>query len=226
MKNERQYLPPDEIYRRSFAMIEREFGDYKVDGEEMLVRTRIAHTTADVEFAKTFRFHPRAIVAGVKALREGRNIYTDVSMVSSGIRVRLGDHYRGKLICHLYDEGITEEAQRRGTTKSAAALTKGVPSFERGIVAIGNAPTALFELIDLIKEGKADPALVIGVPVGFVGAAESKQELMELDIPFISNPDRRGGSPIAAAIVNGLIALAQVDDRPVSELNDLDPQGK
>jgi len=226
MINERQYLPPEEIYKRSFAMIEREFGDYKVGEEEMLVRTRIAHTTADVEFAKTFRFHPRAIEAGVKALREERNIYTDVSMVSSGIRVRLGENYSGKLICHLYDEGIAEEAKRRGTTKSAAALTKGVPSFERGIVAIGNAPTALFELIDLIKEGKADPALVIGVPVGFVGAAESKLELMELDIPFITNPDRRGGSPIAAAIVNGLIALAQQHDRAVNESHDQVTRGK
>lgn len=207
-KLERQYIPPAEIYRRSFNIISREFGDYSVPEDEMLIRTRIAHTTADVEFAKTFRFHEKAIDSGVQAIRRGRNIFTDVSMVSSGIRPRIGDTVYGKLLCFLYDEGIAEEAIRRGTTKSAAAMTKGISHYRDGIVAIGNAPTALFELIDLIKEGKAEPALIVGVPVGFVGAAESKQELMELDIPFISNPDRRGGSPIAAAIVNGLIALA------------------
>ncbi|MCK5197792.1 MAG: precorrin-8X methylmutase [Spirochaetales bacterium] len=208
-KKERQYLEPAEIYRRSFSIIEKEFGNYKVDDDEMLIRTRIAHTTADVEFSKTFQFHPRAINAGIEALKTGKNIFTDVSMVSSGIRARMMDDFRGELLCFLYDEGITEEAKRRETTKSAAAMTKGVPFYKGGIVAIGNAPTALFELIDLIKEGKAKPALVVGVPVGFVGAAESKQELAKLDIPYITNPDRKGGSPIAAAIVNGLIALVQ-----------------
>ncbi len=207
IKRERQYLEPDEIYRRSFSIIKIEFGDYRVDDDEMLIRTRIAHTTADIEFSKTFQFHPDAIKAGISAINSGKNIFTDVSMVSSGIRTRLMDDYSGELLCFLYDEGISEEAKRRGTTKSAAAMTKGSSFYKGGIVAIGNAPTALFELIDLIKEGKAEPALVVGVPVGFVGAAESKQELAELDIPYITNPDRRGGSPIAAAIVNGLIAL-------------------
>lgn len=207
-KKERQYLEPDEIYRRSFAIIKKEFGDYRVEEKEMLVRTRIAHTTADVEFSKTFVFHPRAIEAGIKAINGGKNIFTDVSMVTSGIRPRLQNGFKGELGCFLYDDEIAEEAKRRSTTKSAAAMTKGASFYIEGIVAIGNAPTALFELIDMIKEGKASPALVVGVPVGFVGAAESKRELMELDTPFITNPDRRGGSPIAAAIVNGLIALA------------------
>ncbi|MDA3809418.1 MAG: precorrin-8X methylmutase [Spirochaetaceae bacterium] len=208
IKKERQYLEPDEIYKRSFAIINEEYGDYKVEEKEMLIRTRIAHTTADVEFSKTFSFHKDAISAGIKAIQNGKNIFTDVSMVSSGIRPRIPNAYAGELMCFLYDEEISGEARKRGTTKSAAAITKGVPFYENGIVAIGNAPTALFELIDLIKEGKANPALIVGVPVGFVGAAESKLELMELDVPFITNPDRRGGSPIAAAIVNGIITLA------------------
>ncbi len=206
---ERQYLEPDEIYRRSFAIIKSEFGDYAVEEEQMLIRTRIAHTTADVEFSKTFQFHSGAIEAGINAIKSGKNIFTDVSMVSSGIRPRIEEDFKGELLCFLYDQGIAEEAKRRETTKSAVAMTKGAPHYKGGIVAIGNAPTALFELIDLIKEGKAEPALVVGVPVGFVGAAESKQELAQLDIPYITNPDRRGGSPIAAAIVNGLIALAR-----------------
>jgi precorrin-8X/cobalt-precorrin-8 methylmutase len=204
----RQYLPPEEIYKRSFEGIQRDFGDYTADEDEMLIRTRIAHTSADVEFAKSFAFHPRAIAAGIGALRAGKNIVTDVSMVEAGIRSRLPDDYPGKLQCFLYDEGVAAEAKRSGSTKAAVALAGACDDFEDGIVAIGNAPTALFELIDLIGEGKARPALVIGVPVGFVGAAESKVELMEMDIPFISNPHRRGGSPLAAAIVNGLIHLA------------------
>lgn len=205
---ERQYLEPAEIYKRSFAIIKEEFGEYRCDDKEMLIRTRIAHTTADVEFAKTFHFHQNAIEAGIKAIKDEKNIFTDVSMVLSGIRPRIPSSYRGELHCFLYDAEIEEEARRRGTTKSAAAITKGVSTYAGGIVAIGNAPTALFELIDLIKNGTAAPALIVGVPVGFVGAAESKIELMELEIPWISNPDRRGGSPLAAAIVNGLIHLA------------------
>ena len=204
----RQYLPPKEIYARSFSQIHKDFGSYTASDEEMLIRTRIAHTSADVEFAKSFIFHPEAISAGVGALRQGQNIVTDVSMVESGIRSRLPETYQGRLECFLYDEDVAAEAERVGSTKSAVALAGATGDFSGGIVAIGNAPTALFELIDLIGEGRAHPALVVGVPVGFVGAAESKAELMALDVPFISNPDRRGGSPLAAAIVNGLIHLA------------------
>lgn len=160
-----------------------------MEEKEMLIRTRIAHTTADVEFSKTFQFHKDAIPAGVKAIEQGKNIFTDVSMVSSGIRPRIQSGFEGELLCFLYDDEIGDEAKRRGTTKSAAAMTMGVPFYEGGIVAIGNAPTALFELIDMIKEGTARPALIVGFPVGFVG-----------------------GSPIAAAIVNGIIALSNRDN--------------
>jgi precorrin-8X/cobalt-precorrin-8 methylmutase len=208
MKNERQYLSPDEIYRRSYEIIEKEFGPAGKNKKEQLIRTRIAHSTADVDFAKTFVFHSCAVDAGINAIRRGANIFTDVAMVASGIRPRMEPWIKGELLCFLYDDDVAEEAVRRGTTKSAAAITKGVQNFREGIVAIGNAPTALFELIDLIKAGRASPALVVGVPVGFVGAPEAKKELMGLDTPYITNPGRRGGSPIAAAIVNGLIHLA------------------
>ena len=204
----RQYLEPQEIYRRSFSMIQEEFGEVDWLAGEALVRTRIAHTSADTEFAKTFCFHSKAIDAGVQALRQGESIVTDVSMVASGVRCRLPQDYSGDLHCLLYDDGVAQEAKEKGSTKSAVALARAMQNFDGGIVAIGNAPTALFELIDLIQERKASPALVVGVPVGFVGAAESKEELMALDIPWISNPDRRGGSPLAAAIVNALIHLA------------------
>ncbi len=204
----RQYLEPKEIYRRSYAEIAKEFGDYTGPADEMLIRTRIAHAMADVELAKTFVLHPKAVSSGVSALSSGANIVTDVTMVEAGIKSRLPEDYGGRLSCFLNHAGVAEEAKRVGGTKSAVALALGIGEFDGGIVAIGNAPTALFELIDLIGEGRASPALVVGVPVGFVGAAESKLELMELDVPYISNPDRRGGSPLAAAIVNGLLHLA------------------
>lgn len=204
----RQYIKPDDIYKKSFSIIKDEFGEFSADKDEMLIRTRIAHTTADIEYAKTFKFHKYAIKAGVNALISNMNIVTDVTMVLSGIKPRLASNYSGELKCFLYDDDIADEAIRRGTTKSAAAITKSITFLKNGIVAIGNAPTALFELIDLVKDGKVNPALIVGVPVGFVGAAESKIELNKLDIPYITNLDRRGGSPVAAAIVNGLIALS------------------
>lgn len=212
MREGRQYLRPQEIYRRSFKIIAKEFGEYRCEERELLLRTRIAHTTADVEFAKSFIFHPQAIKSGVRALQEERDIYTDVSMVSSGVRSRLPEGYTGRLSCMLYSEEAAQLALNCRMTKSAAAIRLARGTYDRGIVAIGNAPTALFELIDLIKEGLVRPALVIGVPVGFVGAAESKQELLALDIPYITNPDRRGGSTIAAALINGLITLSGAED--------------
>lgn len=206
--DDRQYLTPDEIYRRSFGLIQEAFGNFTVPEKQYFIYTKIAHATADVDFAKTFLVDEAAVKAGIDALRNGRNIITDVSMVKAGIRKNLLKDYSGEVMCFLYDDDIAESASGRGTTKSAAAMTKASDFMEGGIVAIGNAPTALFELIDLIKEGKAKPALVVGTPVGFVGAAESKEELSRLDTPFITNLGKRGGSPIAAAVVNGLLTLA------------------
>ncbi|MDC7240538.1 MAG: precorrin-8X methylmutase [Spirochaetales bacterium] len=208
MKKDRQYIEPDEIYRRSFSLIREAFGDRWPDEPEREIIKRIAHTTADVDFALTFQMSPDAIVKGVEAIRAGKGIVTDVSMVMAGIRKEPLAKYGCPLNCLLYDEGVAEEAAKRGTTKAAVAIGKAAPLYEGGIVSIGNAPTALFELIDLVKAGKAAPALIVGVPVGFVGAAESKIELIESGIPFISNPSKRGGSPIAATIVNGLCTLA------------------
>jgi len=206
--NDRQYLKPEEIYKRSFSLIRDAFSDFTAPEKESFIYTKIAHATADVEFAKTFLISDDAVESGIKSILNNKNIVTDVSMVKSGIRINLFEGYTGEVRCFLYDADIAGKAVSRGTTKSAAAITKASEFMEGGIVAIGNAPTALFELIDLIKEGKAKPALIVGIPVGFVGAAESKEELSRLNIPFITNLDKRGGSPIAAAVVNGLITLA------------------
>jgi precorrin-8X/cobalt-precorrin-8 methylmutase len=212
MTKDRQYIEPAEIYRRSFALIREAFGDRWPEGPEQEIIKRIAHTTADVDFALTFRMSDDALKKGVEALRGGKGIVTDVSMVSAGIRKEPLERFGCSLNCLLYDEGVAAEAKERGTTKAAVAIGRAAPLYEGGIVSIGNAPTALFELLDLIKEGKAAPALIVGVPVGFVGAAESKLELMEAGVPFISNPCKRGGSPIAATVVNGLCTLAEKDE--------------
>ncbi len=212
MIKDRQYIEPAEIYRRSFALIKEAFGDRWPEGPEQEIIKRIAHTTADVDFALTFQMSDDALKKGVQALRRGKGIVTDVSMVSAGIRKEPLARLGCTLSCLLYDEGVAAEAKERGTTKAAVAIGRAAPLYEGGIVSIGNAPTALFELLDLIRAGKAAPALIVGVPVGFVGAAESKLELMASGVPFISNPSKRGGSPIAATIVNGLCTLAEKDE--------------
>lgn len=212
MKKDRQYLEPAEIYRRSFSLIQEAFGKRWPTGPRQELIKKIAHTTADVDFALTFEMSSDAIEKGVQALRSSCGIVTDVSMVAAGIRKEAPGRLGCTINCLLYDDGVAEEAKKRGTTKSAVAIGQAAPLYRGGIVAIGNAPTALFELIDLVKAGKAAPALIIGVPVGFVGAAESKRELIASGTPFISNPDKRGGSPIAATIVNGLCTLAEKSD--------------
>ncbi len=205
----RQYLSPDDIYRESFGIIRRDFGEFWQNTPEMEVFKRIAHATADVEFAKTFTVMAEAVERGVEAIRSGKNIVTDAKMVQAGIYYSQLQDAESRIHCLLYDEGVAEEAAQRGTTKTAVAIARALPLWaDGGIVAIGNAPTALFEVIDLIQAGEASPALVIGVPVGYVGAAEAKQELIASGIPCISNPGRRGGSSIAATCVNALITLA------------------
>ena len=212
MEKERQYIEPAEIYRRSFALIKEAFGDRWPTGQNQEIIKRIAHTTADVDFALTFQMSDDAIDKGIAAIRAGKGVVTDVSMVVAGIRKEAPARFGCEINCLLYNDGVAEEAQERKTTKSAVAIGRAAPLYDGGIVSIGNAPTALFELIDLVKAGKANPALIIGVPVGFVGAAESKIELINSGISFISNPCKRGGSPIAATIVTGLFTLAEKDD--------------
>ena len=151
MIKDRQYIEPAEIYRRSFALIREAFGERWPEGPEQEIIKRIAHTTADVDFALTFRMSDDALQKGVEALRNGRGIVTDVSMVSAGIRKEPLERFGCDLNCLLYDEGVAADAKARGTTKAAVAIGRAAPLYEGGIVAIGNAPTALFELLDLIK---------------------------------------------------------------------------
>ncbi len=201
-------MKPHEIESKSFEIIRSRLGDYEAPEAVLDVVIRIAHTTGDVEFAKRCTVPEASVRAGVEALRAGGNVVTDVEMVRTGIRSAQVERLGGKVLCFLNDPQVAERARSRGTTRSAAAMVEAADHMEGGVVAIGNAPTALFALCDMVEAGTSRPALIVGVPVGFVGAAESKERLTGLDIPYITVLGERGGSPIAAAAVNALIKRA------------------
>ena len=201
-------MRPEEIEKRSFAIIEEEAGNHRFSVQQWPIVRRIIHTTADFEYLQTIRFHPDAVSAGIKAIRSGQTVVTDTNMARVGIRSRDLQPYGAIVRCFMDDPRIHQVARQQNTTRAAAAVDAAVESIETGIYVIGNAPTALLRLIERIEKGEARPALVIGFPVGFVNAAESKAALAELDIPHITNSGRKGGSNVAASVVNALILSA------------------
>ena len=201
-------MRPEEIEKRSFAIIEEEAGNHRFSVQQWPIVRRIIHTTADFEYLQTIRFHPDAVSAGIKAIRSGQTVVTDTNMARVGIRSRDLQPYGAIVRCFMDDPRIHQVARQQNTTRAAAAVDAAVESIETGIYVIGNAPTALLRLIERIEKGETRPALVIGFPVGFVNAAESKAALAELDIPHITNSGRKGGSNVAASVVNALILSA------------------
>lgn len=201
-------IQPEEIEALSFQMIDEEFGSHSFTKEQYKVVQRIVHTSADFQLGKGILFHEKAIETGIEAIRNGEPIYADVNMIVSGISKKRIEKYGGSVNVFNQDEDVIEEAKRLNTTRAIISVRKATKQFNGGIYLIGNAPTALLELIRLIKEGQAKPSLVIGLPVGFVSALESKQELAKLDVPFITNNERKGGSTITVAAVNALSLLA------------------
>ncbi len=204
----RYHVPPEEIEARSFAIVERLTPWLPADAAEREVVVRLVHATGDPEVAASVRMSPGAVAAGAAALRAGRPIFVDVGMALAGISRRLADRLGCRLACLLDLPGVAEEARRSGFTRAAAAVRLAGPQLSGGVVAIGNAPTALLALLDLVDAGLALPALIVGVPVGFVNAAEAKQELMRRDVPYLTLPGTRGGTPLAVAAVNALLRLA------------------
>jgi precorrin-8X/cobalt-precorrin-8 methylmutase len=191
------------IYRKSFATIrsEADLSGVPADLEKAVVR--MIHACGMVDLVGDVAWSPGAGAAGAAALRAGAPILCDAQMVAHGItRTRLPA--ANEVVCTLGDPGIAEDAAAGATTRSAAAVDRWVDRLGGAVVAIGNAPTALFRLLELVADGASRPALVVGIPVGFVGAAESKQALAESDLPFLTVHGRRGGSAIAAAAVNAL----------------------
>lgn len=201
---------PMDIEKRSFEIIGEELGEHSFTDEELLVVKRVIHTTADFEYKDLIEISPDAIKTAKEVLKNGAMIYTDTNMALSGVNKRGLNQVNGKIICYVNLEEVHIEAKEREITRSMAAVEKACND-NVDIFVFGNAPTALFRLKELIKEGKANPKLIIAVPVGFVGASESKENMSELNIPYITVNGRKGGSGVAAAIVNALIYM--VTDR-------------
>lgn len=202
-----QPIAPQDIEAESFRIIERELGPTRFSPEEFAVVRRTIHATGDFSFAENLRFHPQAVAAGLAAIRAGKNILVDVNMAASGISVALLARFGGRVLCRVAEAETVAQAKANGTTRSDAAMVRSIDD-NIGIVAIGNAPTALLKVMELIDQGLFAPDLVIGVPVGFVNASESKELLVEKNYPFITALGRKGGTPVAVAAVNALLRLA------------------
>jgi precorrin-8X/cobalt-precorrin-8 methylmutase len=202
-------MRPKEIEAESFRIIDREAGAHGFSPDQWQVVRRMIHTSADFDYMRTVRFHPQAIPAGAGAIQTGRAIVTDTNMAAAGIRKAELKLFGGAVKCFMDDPEIHAAAERSGTTRAEAAVDAAICEMQGGIYVVGNAPTALLRLIELLRSGTARPALIVGLPVGFVNAAESKSALAVLDHPFITNTGRKGGSNVAAAVVNALLLLTQ-----------------
>ncbi len=202
---------PEEIEKKSFEILSREQDFSAVPEEQLPIIQRVIHATADFEFKKTLIFHPDAVATGLRAIKEGKNILTDVEMVKTGINKRSLEQWGSKVICAIADEEVARASTETGRTRAEIAIEKRIGE-NVGIIAIGNAPTALLRVIDILNSPVHpfinSPILVIGVPVGFVKALESKAVLAGQQFPFITNLSRKGGTPVAVAIVNALLKMA------------------
>jgi len=201
-------MKPEDIEKLSFEIIDKEAGEHSFSPQTWNIVRRMIHTSADFEYMSTVRFHPDAIQLGINAIRSGKNIITDTEMAKVGIRKKELEHFGSEAMCFIHTPTVAELAKTAGITRAKAAADAAIPFMGGGICVVGNAPTALLRLIELVKEGKARPALIIGLPVGFVNAAESKAELMEMNFPYISNIGRKGGSNLAASVVNAISKMA------------------
>jgi len=203
---------PMEIENRSMEIIAPYLKDLHLDEAETKVYSRMIHAAGDVEYAPIIRMSKDAVSATKKALQSGCNIYTDVEMVRTGINKRKLESFGGRVFCRVADPEIRELAEREGITRSMAAMRSFGRELDGSVVAIGNAPTALFEVLRLVREDGQRPAVIVGIPVGFVGAADSKKELEQNGIvPYVTVEGTKGGSPIAVAVINAVMYL--IDNR-------------
>ena len=199
---------PMEIENKSMEIIAPYLKGLYLDEAETRVYSRIIHAAGDVDYAPLIHIHPKAIAAAQKALQAGCNIYTDVEMVRTGINKRKLAQFGGEVHCLIADPEVAALAKAKGITRSMAAMRTIGHALDGAVVAIGNAPTALYEVLRLAAEEDIRPAAIIGIPVGFVGAADSKRQLAaNRDIPYITVEGTKGGSPIAAAAVNAIMYL-------------------
>ncbi|WP_294376481.1 precorrin-8X methylmutase [uncultured Clostridium sp.] len=197
---------PMGIEEKSFEIIGKEMGEHSFTDEELLIIKRTIHTTADFEYKDIVEISKDAIETGKNLFRKGATIYTDTNMALNGINKMAVAKSGSRVICYVNEPEVHKEAKEKNITRSMAAVEKACAD-NVDIFVFGNAPTALFRLKELIKEGKAAPKLIIAAPVGFVGAAESKENMDELNIPYIRVRGRKGGSTVAAAIINALMYM-------------------
>lgn len=208
MITEIEHVLPSEIEHRSFEIIRQELKEAEIilPEENALVIERCIHTSADFDYAQNLAFSEGAVEKALKAIREGASIVTDTQMGRSGINKKCLAKYGGEVYCFMSDEDVAEKARKNGTTRAVASMEKACELEKKLIFAIGNAPTALIRLYELIKEGKISPELVIAVPVGFVNVVQSKELILTLeDVPYIVARGRKGGSNIAACICNAIL---------------------
>ncbi|HJJ22631.1 MAG TPA: precorrin-8X methylmutase [Nitrosopumilus sp.] len=198
----------------SMQMIEDEIGTHQYNEKEWPIVRRIIHSTADFDFADKNKiiFHKDAIESGMNALRNGCSIVVDVNGVIGGLNKQNPKDFRNNIVCNISNPEIMELAKKEGKTRSQVSMRAAISDIDGGVVVIGNAPTALLEVIQMVKEGIVKPALIVGIPVGFICAAESKEELSKLEeVPFITNIGRKGGSSSASATINAIFKLIRVE---------------
>jgi precorrin-8X/cobalt-precorrin-8 methylmutase len=203
-------VEPGAIENKSFSIIDSEVPEPRpFSGNEWLIVRRMIHTSADFELLSLVEFHPDAIREGIRALLKGCLIITDTEMARMGITSRRMELLGCSVECYMNEKKVIERAGKEGITRASAAVDHALPTLSGSIFVVGNAPTALIALIDRLRKAKSKPALIVGMPVGFVNAAESKDLLIEqTEIPFITIRGRKGGSPLAATVVNQLAEIA------------------
>ena len=211
MKIELEQVSPHEIEKRSFEIITEELNGRTFPEDQELVVKRCIHTSADFDYADNLCFSEHAVAKGIEAIREGACIVTDTQMARSGINKKVLARHGGESLCFMSDEDVAARAKETGSTRAAACMEKAAELDKKLIIAVGNAPTALVRLYELIGEGKIKPAPIIGVPVGFVNVVQSKELIMQTNIPYIVARGRKGGSNIAACICNALLYMMDQD---------------
>ncbi len=202
------YKDPQGIERRSMEIIAPYLAEYHLTQEEIKIYSRVIHASGDPEYAPILKISDGAVAAAKKVLRGGCDIYTDVEMVRTGINKRRLKEFGGDVHCLIADAKVASLAKEKAITRSMAAMRTFGAALDGAVLAIGNAPTALFEVLNIMQETDVRPSLIVGVPVGFVGAAESKEHLMQTSpVPYITVRGNKGGSPIAAAIINAVLYM-------------------
>lgn len=200
-----EHVRPEDIERQSMEIIQKELGDRTFPEPEYSVIRRCIHTSADFDYADNLYFTPGAVKTGIDALRRGAHIVTDTTMAMAGINKRVLKEFGGEIHCFIGDADVADEAKQRGITRSAVCMERAALRKEPLIIAVGNAPTALIRLYELICEGALVPELIIAAPVGFVNVVEAKELILTAGVPCIAARGRKGGSNIAAAICNAML---------------------